>query len=218
MKYSIMLTLLVTICNTTMAQGDTVRLTQASFEQEAHRGNKAASSSIEGWFDCGMVFFPNESPPDIHPGEFWEVNLPAKHGDTYLGMVTRENETYESISQKLQKTLQAGNCYSISLYMAQSAKYISASRLEANKMVNHAEPTILRIWGGGEYCRRQELLASTVAIDHQDWKRYDLTLSPTENINSITVEAYWDVPVVTPYAGHILLDHMSPIVWQSCED
>ena len=51
----------------------------------------------------------NETPPDIHPGNYWSNTTPPSHGNTYLGMVVRDNETYEGIAQRLNGTLKPGS-------------------------------------------------------------------------------------------------------------
>ncbi|MBK6668056.1 MAG: hypothetical protein IPG48_18445 [Saprospiraceae bacterium] len=48
-----------------------------------------------------------ETPPDIHPKNFWGVNVEAQHGKTYLGMVARDNNAYESVMQELASPLKA---------------------------------------------------------------------------------------------------------------
>ena len=71
---------------------DTIRLDNFSFEDFPRH-----SHVPKGWYDCG---FPDESPPDIHPqmggGEF-KVNMAPVDGKTYIGMVVRENGTWEAI-------------------------------------------------------------------------------------------------------------------------
>jgi hypothetical protein len=85
------------ITNALCSQRDTIRLTNPSFEDTPKRGGES-DQQISGWYDCGMLYFPQESPPDIHPNGFWGVNVPAHDGKTYLGMVVRDNGTYEGVS------------------------------------------------------------------------------------------------------------------------
>ncbi|HZV43784.1 MAG TPA: hypothetical protein VFF90_04875, partial [Saprospiraceae bacterium] len=79
-----------------------IKLQNPSFEDTPRRGGEF-SSPIKGWQDCGMTRFPGESPPDIHPvpATAWEVSKDPYDGATYLGMVTRDNDSWESISQAL---------------------------------------------------------------------------------------------------------------------
>src|SRR5688572_23738219 len=84
--------------------------------------------ALRDWLDCGPYDFPAESPPDIHPvkpeGSF-EVTMDPKDGMTYLGLVTRYNDSYEAVSQKLDKSLKKGHCYSLQGYLARSDQYKS---------------------------------------------------------------------------------------------
>jgi len=112
MKRYFLLTILQIASLYLPGQADTIRLRNSSFEDTPKRGGEALEG-IAGWFDCGRINFPAETPPDIHPNGYWENNLPASDKKTYLGMVVRDNATYESVSQRLririlQRTRTAG--------------------------------------------------------------------------------------------------------------
>lgn len=102
------------------SQGEAIYLTNPSFEDMPRH-----SIAPSGWYDCG---FPGESPPDVQPNGEFGVTKPANHGATYLGMVVRDNDTWESVSQKLSRPLKRGQCYEFSLDLARSELYISLSR------------------------------------------------------------------------------------------
>ena len=59
----------------------------------------------------GQIADSRGKRPDVHPGNYWEVNKPAFNGKTYVGMVVRNNDTWERISQMLEKPLIGGVCY-----------------------------------------------------------------------------------------------------------
>ncbi|QLH30266.1 MAG: hypothetical protein HWD63_13375 [Candidatus Parvibacillus calidus] len=63
-----------------------------------------------------VLFYFREKPPDVQPSGSWEVRKPANNGDTYLGMVVRENDTWESVSQQLSGTLKKGKTYTFDLF------------------------------------------------------------------------------------------------------
>ena len=90
---------------------ETIKLQNASFEDIPRKGFPGMPS-IKSWHDCGLSKFPNESPPDIHPvlSRAWDVAKDAYDGNSYLGMVTRANDTYESLSQALSSPIQSGIC------------------------------------------------------------------------------------------------------------
>ncbi|MBK9737681.1 MAG: OmpA family protein [Saprospiraceae bacterium] len=198
----------------TFGQADTIKLRNPSFEDAPKQGG-VDPNGISGWFDCGKINFPIESPPDIHPNGFWENNLPASDRKTYLGMVVRDNGTYESVSSRLDTNLTAGKCYKFTLHLARAPRYISATRLEG-KMANYNTPVVLRIWGGAGYCNEKELLAESAPVSNDSWQINTFEFSPKNNIRSITFQAYYKTPVLMPYNGNILVDGGSEIIRIAC--
>ncbi len=204
------------------AQTDVITLSNPSFEDTPRKGGQV--NGIKGWYDCGILNFPEESAPDIHPQDFWENTKQASHGETYLGMVVRDNETYESVSQRMSSSMKAGQCYSFSMELSRSSKYLSGSRfaLENNgdksQNYSYTTPAVIRVWGGSGYCDTKELLAETVPVRHSEWKTYPFKLSPSFNHKVITIEVYYKVPVLIPYNGHVLVDNCSDIVEINCSE
>ena len=183
---------------------------------------------ISGWKDCGRSRFPDESPVDLQPGSF-DVSLPPYEGRSYLGMVNRDNDTWESVTQQLLKPLKEGECYTFSLHLASSPKYKSNARgegiavEEANALgipieyIHHTEPIVLKIWGSKEQCDPLELLAVTDKIKNHKWEKFDFRFEPKTDLSFIMLEAYTD-KVPTPFAsnGHVLVDGLSDIVAIPC--
>ena len=206
----------------TNAQMDVITLSNPSFEDTPRQGGTAIG--IKGWYDCGIINFPDETAPDIHPQDFWNNTKQASHGKTYLGMVVRDNETWESVSQRMSSSMKAGQCYSFSMELSRSAKYLSGSRFalenydDKSQTFSYTTPTVVRIWGGSGYCNTKELLAETIPVKHSEWKTYPFKLSPSFNHKIITIEAYYKVPVLVPYNGHILIDNCSDIKEINCSD
>lgn len=208
------------------AQFDTISLANPSFEDDPRKGgyynNTPADQQnrIKGWFDCGIMNFKNETAPDIHPSDYWSNTKQPSDGRTYLGMVTRDNDSWESVSQELDSPLKAGNCYSFSIQLSKSERYISGSRLNASDKpnYNYTTPAVFRLWGGYGYCGTAELLAESIPVDNSEWKTYSFKLSPKANYRYITFEAFYKVPVVFPYNGHILVDKCSDIVQINCDE
>jgi outer membrane protein OmpA-like peptidoglycan-associated protein len=177
-------------------------LTNPSFEDIPR-----SSSTPSGWFDCGQM---RDSPPDVQPG-FWEVSTPPKHGSSYLGLVVRDNETWEAVGQRLIRPMEVNQCYELSMDLSKAPKYLSKSPLSAD-VVDFATPVIVRIYGGNGYCDRGELLAKSTIINHSRWVGYNFRLSPTKGSYSfIVIEAYFKTPVLFPYNGHVLIDNLSAI-------
>lgn len=201
-------------CGLLSAQADTIRLRNPSFEDLPKRGGDAAAG-IAGWYDCGKINFPLETPPDIHPNGFWENNLPASDQKTYLGMVVRDNGTYESVSVRLDSTLEAGKCYKFTIHLAKAEKYVSRSRI-TNAVANYTTPAVLRIWGGSGFCNERELLAESEPVKNTSWQINTFEFRPKSNIRSITFAAYYKTPTLMPYNGNILVDGASGIIRIAC--
>lgn len=196
------------------SQRDTIRLKNPSFESRLQRGGEDFTG-IEGWFDCGRINFPTETPPDIHPNGYWENNLPASDKNTYLGMVVRDNGSYESVSVRLDSVLKAGQCYKFSIHLARAEKYMSISRI-TGLPANYITPTVLRIWGGNGFCNEKELLAESAPVNNTSWQINTLEFRPESDIRSLTFSAYYKTPVQLPYNGNLLLDGGSNIVRIPC--
>lgn len=196
---------------------ETIYLQNPSFEDVPRRGGEQYSGGIKGWFDCGEIQFENESPPDIHPtpNSVWEVDKYAMDGDTYLGMVVRHNDTWEALSQKLSSPLLAGTCYSFSILLSRSPKYISPTK-ESREKKNYITPAVLQIWGADRFCGRARRLAVSDPVDNDQWRQFNFKFKPTDDFAFIVIEAFYKTPVLVPYSGHILVDGASAIVPVSC--
>ncbi|MFM9950104.1 MAG: hypothetical protein ACKV1O_19370, partial [Saprospiraceae bacterium] len=107
--------------NSSFAQAQPIEFLNPSFEDFAR-----ASHPPIHWYNCG---FPGESPPDVQPDLTFNVSKEAYHGETYLGMVVRDNNTCEAVSQKLAQPMQIAQCYQLEIYLARSDTYLSVSRL-----------------------------------------------------------------------------------------
>jgi outer membrane protein OmpA-like peptidoglycan-associated protein len=204
--------LLMSLCLAFLAraQSDTIYLKNGSFEDIPQH-----SQGVRGWIDCG---FTGESPPDVQPfgvGATWGQQIAAYEGDTYLGMVVRDNDTYERVCQRLMQPLYAGNCYSFSIFLCSSDNYMSQSH-KTGQMDNYVKPAVMRIFAGNEYCDRRELLAESPAVTNKSWKRYDFVFKPKGNYSYIQLEAFYKTPAFMVYNGNILVDAASPIIQTSC--
>jgi len=191
-------------------QPQKITLNNPSFEDFPRQGQVP-----RGWYDCS---FESETPPDIHPSlaaAQFEVTKEANDGNTYIGMVVRDNETWEMISQRLKIPLQKGQCYDFSIDIARSILYQSQSRV-TEEPANYATPCKLRIWGGNSYCGRVELLAESKEVINTRWLRQSFRFEPTANYYYINLEVYYKTPVLFPYNGNILLDNASDIVPVPC--
>lgn len=190
----------------TFAQTDTIRLENPGFEGRPMRGGERGWSNI-GWADCGSINFPYETPPDIHPQEFWEVRKPAKEGKTYLGLVVRDNETYEGVGQKLPSPLLANQSYEMTLWLAQSGKYISRTRSTGREQ-NYQAPSFLIIASIDKKCVVKDILYQSPIVDHTEWEQYSIKMSPINDVTHIMFMVFSNEEKPN---GHILLDGLSDI-------
>ena len=169
--------------------GAQIKLDNASFE-----GEHQDATTPAGWQDC-----EEGTTPDILPGP-WGVKIEPYDGDSYLGLITRKNGTWESIGQRLSETMKAEECYTFSLMLAHSRDYAGY-----NKAIK------LRIWGGRTACAKDQLLGETTFINHTDWKRYVFKFLPEVDINYIIFEAQIMDGIYFDYNGNILIDDCSSI-------
>ncbi len=196
---------------------DVIQLQNPSFEDVPRKG-AFTSFPIRGWYDCGAAKFPGESPPDIHPvaSTAWEVSKDAYHGETFLGMVTRYNDSWESLSQPLTTPIQAGVCYSFSVFLSQSEQYKSGTSRSPDLLENFVRPAVFLFWGGNTYCDKAELLGESPPVSNSDWKLYKFLLQPQRTHRYITIEAFYKTPILEAYNGHVLVDGMSDLVPVDC--
>ncbi|MEM9931279.1 MAG: OmpA family protein [Bacteroidota bacterium] len=174
------------------------------------------SSPPRGWTNCGA---PGETPPDVHPDpEFlFKVGMAAQHENTFLGMVTRDTETFESVGQQLTTPFKAGQCYRFDIQLARSRVYLSMSRV-TRQPTNYVKPIKLRIFGGYSTCDRAQLLGESGLIRNFSWQGYRIKLSPEEAFTHIVLEAYYEQPTLVPYNGNVLLDNAQPLRPIDCDD
>jgi hypothetical protein len=163
-----------------------VRLQNPSFEGQPGQDGSLPS----GWLSC-----KRGSTPDILPGA-WGVYLEPSDGKTFLGLITREDGSWESISQHLSTPMQANECYLLTLDLAHAKGYSGYNM-----------PTRLRVWGGTSCRNKTELLAESDMIKHDDWKTYSFELNAKKECTYLFLEAYFAPGIYFSYKGNLLLDN-----------
>ncbi|MEL6988288.1 MAG: OmpA family protein, partial [Bacteroidota bacterium] len=196
--------------NGILSAQDRISLFNPSFEDYPRM-----SKQPRGWLDCGAAHFNGETPPDTQPGT-WGVSLKASDGGSYLGMVVRDIETWESVGQRLLYPIQGGKCYSFSIDLCRSNSYNSTSQ-KSGVMSSYTKPAVIRIWGSNNYCDTQELLAESSAISNTDWEKYHYKFEPSNSHNYIIFEIFYKTPTLFPYNGNLLIDNASDIVLVPCD-
>ena len=165
------------------------RMLNASFEGEARD-----ATVPRGWLIC-----TEGTTPDILPG-VWGVYTEASHGDTYLGLITRENGTWEAIGQKLTEKIEEGSCYQMSLDVARSDTY-----------AGYHDPIKLRIWCGKSKCDRAQLVLETDFIRSTEWQKVEVKFTPKTDMQYILLEAFIKEGQFS-HQGNVLIDDISAIV------
>lgn len=170
---------------------------------------------IKDWFDFRSIYFPMHTPPDIHGAEtyFWNVTTRPYHGESFLGLVTRPNRSYEGVSQQLEIPLHAGKRYLMKVYLCHDIGYTSPLQKPGAReavATRFDTPVVLRI-GGSNSTGVGEILSQSDPIDHPEWREYIFDLSPTETFRFIYIEAYF-ANDQEPVAGNVLVDHMKLVL------
>jgi hypothetical protein len=182
--------ILVALCQLAGAQG--IELFNASFE-----GEPQDATVPQGWLPC-----QEGTTPDILPG-YWGVYAGPSDGETYVGLITRTNNSWESIGQRLAAPLLKDGCYDWALDLAHSDTYSG-----------YNGPIRLRVYLGKTKCQKDQLIYESPLIDHLDWKTYSIRFTPDAEYRYILLEAYHNEDPVT-YQGNILLDRLRMI--RSCD-
>lgn len=184
----IIFTIIISICLSALSYGQS-EIQNPSFEERS-RMNKVP----DHWDSC-----KRGGTPDILPGE-WEVTTPAAEGDTYLGMITRSDGTWESVGQQLSTPVTVDECHTFSLQLARSADY-----------VNHNLPIKLKVYLGNGNCDRAQLIGDTENISSELWKKYEFNFIPKQQYTHLILEASYGNGIYIYYNGNILIDDLSDI-------
>ena len=147
----------------------------------------------QGWSPCAWL-----TTPDILPG-FWGVYTEPYEGDTYAGIITRENGTFESFGQRLSAPLSTDICYQMSIQLAHSKVY-----------AGYGNPIRLKVTISDQLCGETEVIYISPTITHEEWRTYTFTFTPKKKAQYIMLEAFHKDGTFS-YKGNILMDGISTI-------
>ena len=147
----------------------------------------------QGWSACEWL-----TTPDILPG-YWGVYTEPYEGDTYAGIITRENSTFESFGQRLSAPLMADTCYQMSIQLAHSNVY-----------AGYGKPIRLRVSISDELCDESQVIYTSPLVDHEDWRPYRFSFRPLKKSQYIMIKAYYSDKKYS-HKGNILIDAISSI-------
>jgi len=201
-----LLTLICLMVFSSLFGQDVIKLDNPSFE-----GIPGPGQAPDGWINCG---YNEESASDILPGiqnRFFGVSTKAYDGDTYVGMVVRNNDTRESVGQLLDSSLQKDSTYRFRVFLAHSDRYETISK-RTNNPTDYINPATVRLWGGKGECSKEQLLGETEIINHFQWYEYTFEFKPEAEWDFMLIEAYYSHRKKQPYNGHVLVDFCSEII------
>jgi outer membrane protein OmpA-like peptidoglycan-associated protein len=177
-----------------------IELQNPSFE-----GDNKNSQPPRYWHDVDAF---NETPPDTQPFSFG-VTKAAQEGKTYLGLVVRDNDTYEAVWQALKSPLLQGETYLFNLWACRAAKYQSKSRLTMRDD-DYNIPAVLELWAKKEMADAPQKLGATPPLSNLDWQQFFFEFTPATDLNYFFIKAYY--AQLPAYTGNILVDNLSPFV------
>jgi gliding motility-associated-like protein len=169
-------------------------LSQSPFYNPSFEGNYVGVAAPY-WQDC----VESRSTTNLQPG-YDQVNLFPNEGKTYLGMVVRGclgQTCHESVWQRLKYPLSKDSCYSFNIHLA----------YEPDEYAGYNDQAILRIWGGNNECKKEELLWTSPQKINIYWIPYLVDLQPSENYEYIILEAYYR-DLNSLRQGNILMDNI----------
>jgi hypothetical protein len=196
-------------------------LRNPSFEGKAERGSvdiHSPSLLLKEWTDCTEIWgMKYQSPYDVHTAtsSFWGITRNPSHGKSFISLVVRETDTFEGISQKLEKPLETDKCYELKIDISKS--YVMQSQVMSNpETQNFNTDALLNISFHNTLCGSSTYKTKSKPINHSDWKTYKFQFQPKEDYRFITLNAFWETPVLMAYNGNILLDNLSHIKEIEC--
>lgn len=170
--------------------GGQITLINPSFE-----GDEPQDATVPaGWHAC-----KSGTTPDILPG-VWGVYTEPSEGETFVGIITRSDGTWESIGQRLSSPVMPRECYTFTVDLAYSETY-----------AGYNNPIRLRVWGGNLKCVKTQLIAESPIIDHEDWSTYSFQFVPKEPLHYIVLEAFHSDEPDFSYMGNVMIDNVRPI-------
>lgn len=155
-----------------------------SFEDEP-----ADATMPSDWFSCNRG-----TTPDILPG-YWGVYTRPSDGQSYIGLITREDGSYEAIGQRLLNPLVEGECYEMSVDLSYSDVY-----------AGYNSTIKLKVYLGEKKCKRDQEVYASPIIKSEQWQTFKFSFTPNNDMSYILIVAYDDSG---KKAGNMLIDHLT---------
>jgi hypothetical protein len=162
--------------------------------------------------------YPNQTPVTVqvdgHQG--FDATTEAYHGEVHLNMVTRADQTYEIIAQKLGNPLQPDKTYYLAIKACLSPNLKSAS-LESDIPLSFKRPVVLKILGVRKMHHELQTLAITPPIRNIEWKEFLIEFTPKTKVRYLFIHSGFDPLANEAYYGNVSIDYLSDIYVRSGE-
>ncbi len=188
-------------------------------------GNFESTWNLDSWVDCGSIYFETDSPPNLHSAKtnYFKVKSYPSDGETFLDLVVRANNTYESISQEMNFPFKKDSCYSFKIDLKTSPDMESPVRETSGTRVSPSvkkfdSPTVLNIYLGNNNCDFEQLAFSTEQIFNEDWKTYQIDFVPEQDFRFIGFQAYYANSSMKLGNGNLLMDNIHDLRIGTCPE
>jgi len=171
-----------------------ISYTQAFVPNPSFEDEPVDATTPVGWYPCAPY-----TTPDIFPG-YWGVYNDPSEGNSFIGLITRQDGSFESIAARLNRPLNTSECYRMKIDLAHSKTY-----------AGYNKPLSVKIWIGSEKCKKGQLIYKSEVIEHADWESYLIEFIPTKESQYIIIEAFHKEGNFS-HKGNILIDNMSSII------
>jgi len=158
-------------------------------------GEPIDATMPDGWHAC-----QEGTTPDILPGP-WGVEEEPYDGNTYVGLITRPNGTWEAIGQRFSIPLKDKSCYTMGMLLAHSDTY-----------AGYNEPGRIRVYLGKSKCDYAQLILDVASLSHTEWEYYPIRFTTEDTYQYIIIESFHPKGKRTS-SGNILIDKIDPPVF-----
>ena len=218
MRFSIIIFSLFLAIN--LSSQDAFEIRNPSFEGKQARGTVLRSefeSNIQSWYDT-QIQDKKQSAPDIHAHaepHIWEVTAAPSDGNTFLGMVARNDGSYEMIAQELTVPVSQMKCYSFSIDLMKS-QTLKSGLNHVVETKNFTSDLKLLILGGNDGFVPDEVLHTSESVGHHDWKTYHISFRPTQQYKNLFLQVRCADSSFDDCLGNLLLDNIKDVLSADC--
>ncbi len=175
-------------------------------------GRPSTGKVPPGWYFCGSK---KGNVPDLHPGNFFQVDKQPRAGKSYVGLVALPTGNKGAIGQLLSQPMVAGQCYELSLFAARASDYVAALPT-TREPINFNQPLMLELYGSTEACTNTQLLAVAGPVLYPDWILYRFQFQPANHFTHLMIRVNYQTTDKN-YPGNVLLDQISALFPIDCQ-